>query len=116
MRSTCLQLARCPVVLLCLAFWSCTGCSRSPELSLPRPPAVSVSEPIEREGTEFAQYTARTTAVDSVEVRARVWGYLDKVNFKEGAIVKKGDVLFEIDPQPYRTALEQAQGNLAAAV
>jgi len=77
---------------------------------------VSVSVPIEREVTEFAQYPARTTAVDSVEVRARVWGYLDKVNFKEGAIVKKGDVLFEIDPQPYRTALEQAQGNLAAAV
>ena len=82
---------------------SLTGCSRTPPLAPPTPPAVSVSLPLEREVTEFAEYTARTAAVDSVEVRTCVvWGYLDKVNFKEGAIVKKGDVLFEIDPQPYR--------------
>jgi len=93
-----------------------TGCSRTPPLTPPTPPAVSISVPIEREVTEFAEYTARTVAVDSVEVRARVWGYLDKVNFKEGAIVKKGDVLFEIDAQTYQTALSQAEGNLAAAV
>ena len=48
-------------------------------------------------------------------MRARVWGYLDKVNFKEGALVKKGDVLFEIDPRTYRAALAQAEGNLASA-
>src|SRR5262245_39192414 len=115
MRSTCHELARRPLALLCLAVWSFTGCSRGPEPSPPRPPAVSVSHPIEREVTEFAEYTARTMAVDSVEVRARVWGYLDKVNFKEGAIVKKGDVLFEIDPLTYKATLSQAEGNLAAA-
>ena len=43
-------------------------------------------------------------------MRARVWGYLDKVNFKEGALVKKGDVLFEIDPRTYQAALNQAEG------
>src|SRR5262249_12535068 len=43
-----------------------------------------------------------------------VWGYLDKVNFKEGALVNKGDVLFEIDPLTYRAALQQAEGNLAS--
>jgi RND family efflux transporter MFP subunit len=62
--------------------------------------------------TDYADFTGRTAAVDSVEVRARVWGYLDKVNFKEGALVKEGDVLFEIDPRTYQAALVQAEGNL----
>src|SRR5262249_25638685 len=52
--------------------------------------------------------------VDSVEVRARVWGYLDKVNFKDGALVKKGDVLFEIDPRTYQAALAHAEGNVTS--
>ena len=55
---------------------------------------VTVSRPVERYVTDYADFTARTAAVDSVEVRARVWGYLDKVNFKEGALVQKGDILF----------------------
>jgi RND family efflux transporter MFP subunit len=63
--------------------------------------------------TDAADFTGRTAAVDSVEVRARVWGYLDKVNFKEGALVKKGDVLFEIDPRPYRADLDRAEGTVA---
>ena len=64
--------------------------------------------------TDYADFTARTAAVDSVELRARVTGYLDKVNFKEGALVQKGEVLFEIDPRTYRTALQNAEGNFAA--
>jgi RND family efflux transporter MFP subunit len=64
--------------------------------------------------TEYADFTGRTAAVDSVELRARVWGYLDKVNFKEGAIVKKGDVLFEIDPRTYQAVLSQAEANQAS--
>ena len=67
--------------------------------------------PVERDVTDYADFTGRTAAVDSVEVRARVWGYLDKVNFKEGALVKKGDVLFEIDPRPYQADLEPGQGD-----
>src|SRR6266566_3236536 len=57
--------------------------------------------------------TGCTAAVDSVEVRAHVWGYLDKVNFKEGALVKKGDVLFELDARPYQAALDQAKAKVA---
>src|SRR5213596_1778848 len=76
------------------------GCSPSPPAGPPpSPAAVSVSYPVEREVTDHADYTARTAAVDSVEVRSHVWGYLDRVNFKEGALVKKGAVLFEIDPR-----------------
>jgi RND family efflux transporter MFP subunit len=76
---------------------------------------VTVSYPVEREITDYADFTGRTAAVDSVEVRARVWGYLDKVHFKEGMLVKKGDVLFEIDPRTYQAALANAEGNLASA-
>jgi RND family efflux transporter MFP subunit len=71
-----------------------------------------VSYPLERYVTDYADFTGRTAAVDSVEVRARVWGYLDKINFQEGAIVKKGDVLFELDPQPYQAVLAQAQAQV----
>ena len=57
-------------------------------------------------------YTARTAAVNSVEVRAHVWGYLDKVNFKEGALVQKGDVLCELDQRPYQALLNQAKAKV----
>jgi RND family efflux transporter MFP subunit len=93
-----------------------TGCARAPsEGPAPTPPPVTVSYPLEREVTDYADFTGRTAAVDSVEIRARVWGYLDKVNFKEGALVNKGDLLFEIDPRTYRTGLANAEGNLASA-
>jgi RND family efflux transporter MFP subunit len=74
---------------------------------------VTVSRPVERDVTDHADFTGRTAAVDSVEVRARVLGYLDKVHFKEGALVKKGDLLFEIDPRPYRADLGRAEGTVA---
>jgi RND family efflux transporter MFP subunit len=93
-----------------------TGCSSKPsEAPAAEPPPVAVSHPVEREVTDYADFTSRTAAVDSVELRARVSGYLDRVNFKEGALVNKGDVLFEIDPRTYQAVLKNAEGNLAAA-
>ena len=90
------------------------GCARPhSEGPAAAPPPVTVSYPVEREVTDYADFTARTAAVDSVELRARVSGYLDKVNFKEGARVKKGDALFEIDPRTYKAVLQSAEGNLA---
>src|SRR5712672_3621643 len=97
----------------CLGLIGCAKAPSGPPAIAPTP--VSVSVPIEREVTDYADFTGRTAAVDSVEVRARVWGYLDKVNFKEGALVQKGDVLFEIDPLTYKAVLAQAEGNLASA-
>ena len=96
-----------PVALgLCLAL---AGCARAPsEAPAAAPPPVTVSYPVEREVTDYADFTARTAAVDSVELRARVSGYLDRVNFKDGALVQKGGVLFEIDPRTYRALLDQA--------
>src|SRR5258708_971000 len=90
------------------------GCARSPsEAKAPAPIPITVSHPVEREVTDYADFTGRTAAVDSVEVRARVWGYLDKVNFKEGALVNKGDVLFELDARPYEALLSQAKAKVA---
>src|ERR1700722_9138242 len=89
------------------------GCAGVPSGSPPAPTPVTVSRPVGRYVTDYADFTARTAAVDSVEVRARVWGYLDKVNFKEGALVKTGDVLFEIDPRPYQATLNQAKAKVA---
>src|SRR5438105_2430018 len=90
------------------------GCAPAPsEAPTAAPVTLTVSYPVERYVTDYADFTARTAAVDSVEVRAHVWGYLDKVNFKEGALVKKGDVLFELDPRPYQATLNQAKGKVA---
>jgi RND family efflux transporter MFP subunit len=91
-----------------------TGCAQGPsEAPAAAPIPVMVSSPVEREVTDYADFTGRVAAVDAVEVRAHVWGYLDKVNFKEGALVKKGDVLFELDPRPYVAMLNQAKAKVA---
>jgi RND family efflux transporter MFP subunit len=105
-RSLCLLIAP-----LCSAL---LGCERAPEAGAAVvPPVVAVSHPIEREVTDHDEYTGRTAAVDAVEVRARVSGYLVKIHFQEGALVEKGDLLFEIDPRPFRAALDEAQGRVA---
>lgn len=89
------------------------GCNPAPtEMPPMPPPLVQVSEPVVRYVTDYSDFTGRTAAVDSVEVRARVSGYLEKVNFKEGALVKKGQVIFEIDDRVYQAALEQAQAKV----
>ena len=92
------------------------GCGPAPqgEAAFP-PPVVSVSLTLERNVVDYNHFTGRTAAVDSVQVRARVWGYLKKINFKEGDLVKKDEVLFEIDPQTYQTAVDQAQARVALA-
>jgi len=96
------------------------GCTRTPAGSPSpgssksgTPPAtVTVSYPLEREVTSYADFTGRTAAVESVEIRARVTGYLEKINFKEGTLVKKGDVLFEIDPRTYQAALDYTKADV----
>jgi multidrug efflux system membrane fusion protein len=79
----------------------------------PPPPEVTVARPVVREVTDYFEFPGKTEAVDRVEVRARVTGYLDKVNFVDGQNVKKGDLLYEIDPRPYQAALDRAKGELA---
>ena len=77
------------------------------------PPEVIVARPVTREVTDFEEFAGRTEPSAQVELRARVSGYLADVLFKDGAEVKKGDVLFDIDPRPYQAELEKAAANLA---
>lgn len=73
-------------------------------------PAVTVALPIERDVVDHEDFTGRTDAVSRVDVRARVSGYLVKVNFKDGDIVKLDELLYEIDPRPFQAELDMAKG------
>ena len=87
--------------------------SRAPEG--PPPPKVTVVQPVAREITEWDEYTARLDAIDSVEVRPRVSGYLQSVHFVDGALVTEGQPLFTIDPRPYVASLRRAEADVALA-
>lgn len=76
-------------------------------------PVVKVMTPESREVTEHQEFTGRFEAVEEVAIRARVTGYLDAVHFQDGQMVKKGDLLFEIDPRPFQAALARAEADLA---
>lgn len=79
------------------------------------PPSVVVSRPLIRDAIEWDEYTARFEAVDAVDIRARISGYLNEVHFKDGQMVGRGDLLFSIDPRPFERALELARAELAQA-
>ena len=81
----------------------------------PPAPLVTVATPVKRMVTEFDEYVGRFAAINSVEVRARVSGYLDGVHFKDGQLVKQGDLLFTIDKRPFQFTLDQARANLTTA-
>src|SRR6266851_2985484 len=90
------------------------SCSK-PSVAAPPAPKLKVVQPLVREITEWDEFTARLDAVDSVEVRPRVGGFLESINFQDGALVKKGDLLFSIDHPPYAAALHRAEADRALA-
>jgi|AGTN01.3.fsa_nt_gi RND family efflux transporter, MFP subunit len=81
----------------------------------PAGPAVTVANPVKRQVTDWAEYTGQFTPVDYVEIRARVSGYLTEIHFTDGQMVKKGDLLFVIDPRPFENALMSARARLRQA-
>ena len=81
----------------------------------PPPPTVTVAKPVVRAVIDLDEYVGRFVAIDSVEVRARVSGYLDKVHFRDGQMVKQGELLFTIDKRPFENTVAQARANLAQA-
>ncbi|MHC5540213.1 efflux RND transporter periplasmic adaptor subunit [Singulisphaera rosea] len=94
-----------------------SGCGQDePVIPPTKPPTVVVSAPITDEITDFEEFTGRTDAIFSVDVRARVTGYLDKVQFKDGDEVKEGDLLFEIDPRPYAADLARNESNILQGI
>jgi multidrug efflux system membrane fusion protein len=102
---------------LALAAALLAGCQKPDPAAnaTPPPPTVTVSQPEQKDIVEWDEYQARLEAIDSVEVRARVSGYLKSVHFKDGAEVKRGDLLFVIDPRPYQAELDRAQAELLEA-
>jgi RND family efflux transporter MFP subunit len=92
------------------------GCDAAePPLAQTEPPVVTVSQPLEREITDYDPYTGRIEAAEKVEVRARVRGELTGIHFKDGAIVKEGQPLFDLDPRTYKAALAVAEARKANA-
>jgi RND family efflux transporter MFP subunit len=87
----------------------------SAQTTTPAPPSVTVSPPLQKEITEWDQFTGQFQAVDFVEIRARVAGYLTEIHFQDGQTVKKGDLLFVIDPRPYEAALASMRAQLSQA-
>jgi RND family efflux transporter MFP subunit len=101
-----------PAALLLASLLAACGDS-APKQATPPPPAVTVANPVQRKINDFDEYVGRFVAVDSVEVRARVSGYLEKVHFTDGQNVKEGDLLFTIDRRPFQNAVDQARATLA---
>lgn len=99
-------------LLSCFLF---TGCGGAKKPGPPPPPPVTVIKALQKEVTEWDEYQGRLAAVDEVEIRAQVSGYLQSIHFKDGQIVRKGDLLFVIDPRPYQAVLDRAAAQVKQA-
>ena len=92
------------------------GCGKPASKIAPPPPVVSVVQPVSRDVIEWDEYIGRLESPETVEIRARVSGYLIKVHFKEGKEVKKGDLLFTIDQRPYQAEFDHAEAEHQRAI
>jgi RND family efflux transporter MFP subunit len=91
---------------------STAGCDQKENKFVPPPPKVTVSKPVRQEVTDYLEFTGKTQAVNTVQLVARVQGYLEKVLFRDGEIAKKGALLFQIQQDTYRAMLKEAEGNV----
>lgn len=103
------------VAAIAIALLSVSGCDSTTASNPESTPEVDVARPLVRETVEWDEYTGRLGAVEAVEVRSRVDGYLETIHFKPGQIVKKGDLLFTIDPRPFNAELDRAKAEVARA-
>ena len=117
-------MSRCvTAAVVCAAVLYAGGCGPgSPPVQPPEPPVVTVEHPVERELDSYTEFTGYLKAVEAVDVRAQVTGYLKTVYFEtpaggvlNGGLVKEGEKLYEIDPEPYDAALKNAEASLAKA-
>jgi len=102
-------------MLLLAATFSIAGCGENNRYAAPPPPRVTVAMPIEREVTNFFEATGNTAAVNSVDLVARVQGFIQEISYIDGSFVNKGTLLFTIEPEPYRLRLAAAQAAEAGA-
>jgi RND family efflux transporter MFP subunit len=101
------------VLLIAAALSALAGCGQDQKQAAAPPPTVTVAKPVERAVVDQDEYVGRFVAIDSVEVRSRVSGYLSDIHFTDGQMVKKGDLLFTIDHRPFQIVLDQMRANLA---
>mgnify|MGYP005843693117 CR=1 FL=1 len=99
-------------IALLILVTACGNSNRQPE---PPPPSVIVSNPLISEVPVWDEYVGRFRAIDRVDVRARVSGYLEEINFEDGEFVDEGDVLFVIDQDPFKVVLDRAEADLLSA-
>ena len=103
----------CPLLLFAHLLCSCDSQPMAKSAQALSP--VTVSRPLQKIITEWNEYTGQFVAVETVEVRARVSGFINSIHFKDGHLVKQGDLLFVIDPRPYQIAVEQAKAEVDRA-
>jgi multidrug efflux system membrane fusion protein len=108
-------LRRCVLPLALVALLAACGQRQQQHAFTPPPPGVTVAKPVQKTVTDYDEYVGRFVAVNTVEVRARVSGYLEGVHFRDGQLVHQGDLLFSIDKRPFQNTLDQARANLVQA-
>ena len=107
--------ASAPAILLFVAAFAIAGCGDSNKYAAPPPPKVTVATPAERDITSYFDATGNTAAVNSVDLVARVQGFVQEISYNDGEFVKKDTLLFTIEPEPYRLKLLAAQAAEAGA-
>ncbi|MBM4329090.1 MAG: efflux RND transporter periplasmic adaptor subunit [Deltaproteobacteria bacterium] len=100
---------RIAVLLITVGFLGILGCGRDSHKTGPPAPEVTVTKPVEQEVTRYLEYTGTTAALEFVDVRARVQGWLESIKFVPRSKVKKDELLFVIDPRPFQARVEQAK-------
>src|SRR3979411_130127 len=110
-----LEPGRLLIIIMAILAGISAGCSSSAQPQAPAPAEGSVAEVICKQLGDSDEFTGRLEPVNSVEVRPRVSGYLQSVHFKEGAIVRQGDLLFQIDPRPFQAEVDRLKGDLSQA-
>jgi RND family efflux transporter MFP subunit len=106
------------ITLTSLAALMLASCGKNEGAAAPMqfpPPGVTVAPPLQQEVQDWDEFTGRIDAVESVEIRPRVSGYIDKVHFKSGQLIKKGDLLFTIDPRPFQAVLDRFEAEVQRA-
>ena len=110
------RILRCSAfVASCLALLLAAGCGKEKKAPPPPPPTVEVSEVIRKDVPVYMEWVGTTDGLVNATIQAQVTGYLVKQNYREGEFVKKGQVLFEIDPRTFQAAVDAAKGSLAQA-
>src|SRR5713226_7704837 len=105
----------CTVLLLGCSLLFLGGCSGGKAASAPPPPVVEVATVVQQDTPIYSEWVAILDGYVNAQIQPHVSGYIIRQNYKEGSVVKKGEVLFEIDPRPFKAALDQAKGQLAQA-